>query len=221
MHVSEVFQSIQGEGMLAGTATAFVRTTGCNLRCSWCDTPYTSWEPEGVERELDDIVEEIDSYDVEYTVLTGGEPLLQPDLPELTERLDTHITIETNATVYEDIDADLISMSPKLSNSTPEGDWREKHEQDRLNYEVIEQFMDEYPYQLKFVVADRDDVKEITEVLSSLSDYDRDRVMLMPEGVDPDTLQERGEWVAEVCRDKGFRFSPRLQIHLYGNQRAT
>jgi len=115
-------------------------------------------------------------------------------------------------------------MSPKLSNSTPGGDadgWREVHEEERLDFETIESFMDSHEYQLKFVVADRDDLDEVEDVLASLSGYDRDNVLLMPEGVDRDTLRERGEWLAEVCKDRGFRYSPRLQIHIYGNKRGT
>jgi len=215
---------VQGEGQLAGTPSVFVRTSGCNLRCSWCDSAYTSWEPEGETESIDEIVEIVEEYDTDHVVLTGGEPLLQPDFDGLCTALDEHKTVETNATVYRDIDADLISMSPKLSNSTPSveaGEWREIHKEERLNFDVIESYIDSHDYQLKFVVADREDLDEIEEMLTSLSEYDRNRVLLMPEGVDRDTLRERGEWLAEVCKEKGYRYSPRLQIHIYGNKRGT
>jgi 7-carboxy-7-deazaguanine synthase len=201
----------------------FVRTSGCNLRCSWCDSAYTSWEPEGETENVEKIIEKVEEYDTDHVVLTGGEPLLQPDFEELCVALNQHKTVETNATVYRDVDADLVSMSPKLSNSTPTdaGNWEEIHEKERLDFDVIESYISSHDYQLKFVVADRADLDEIEEVLASLADYDRNRVLLMPEGVDRETLRERGEWLAEVCKERGFRYSPRLQIHIYGNQRGT
>ena len=215
---------MQGEGQLAGTPSVFVRTSGCNLRCSWCDSAYTSWEPEGETESVEEVVERVEGYDTDHVVLTGGEPLLQPDFDELCAALDENKTVETNATVYRDLDADLVSMSPKLSNSTPSedaGEWREIHEEERLNFDVIESYIDSHDYQLKFVVADREDLDEIRDILASLNNYDRNRVLLMPEGVDRDALRERGEWLAEVCKERGFRYSPRLQIHIYGNQRGT
>jgi 7-carboxy-7-deazaguanine synthase len=223
LYLSEIFYSVQGEGELAGVPSVFVRTSGCNLRCSWCDSAYTSWEPEGDTHEVKEVVEEVSEYDADHVVVTGGEPLLQPDFDELCAALDEHTTVETNATVYRDSDADLVSMSPKLSNSTPEGAgaWGEIHEEKRLNFEVIESYIDSHDYQIKFVVADREDIDEIEEVLASLSDYDRECVLLMPEGVDRDVLRDRGEWLAEECKERGFRYSPRLQIHIYGNKRGT
>jgi len=173
---------------------------------------------------VEDIVKKVDGYGTDHVVLTGGEPLLQPDFDELCAALDQHKTVETNATVYRDVDADLVSMSPKLSNSTPSedaGEWSEIHEEDRLNFDVIESYISSHDYQLKFVVADHEDLGEIENILGSLADYDPNRVLLMPEGVDRETLRERGEWLAEVCKERGFRYSPRLQIHIYGNQRGT
>jgi 7-carboxy-7-deazaguanine synthase len=223
--VSEVFHSVQGEGRLAGVPSVFLRTSGCNLRCSWCDSAYTSWEPEGETEEVADVLERAEAYGADHYVVTGGEPLLQPDVGELCAGLDGHVTVETNATVYRDLDAELVSMSPKLSNSTPSesssGAWREIHEEERLDFDVIESYISSHDYQLKFVVADRDDLDEVEDVLASLSGYDRRRVLLMPEGTDRDTLRERGEWLAEVCKERGFRYSPRLQIHIYGNKRGT
>lgn len=214
---------MQGEGRLAGTPSVFLRTSGCNLRCSWCDSAYTSWNPEGEELDLDRVLEEVRSYGAGHVVVTGGEPMLQPEIQDICEELaeDHHVTIETNATVYRDVEADLMSLSPKLSNSTPEGDWREIHEDQRLDFDVMESFIEGYDYQLKFVVAEESDVEEVEEILGGLSTYDRDKVMLMPEGVDADVLRRRGEWVAEICKERGYRYSPRLQIHLYGNKRGT
>src|ERR1051325_4341762 len=122
MRVAEIFHSIQGEGRLAGVPSVFIRTSGCNLRCVWCDTPYTSWEPEGEEKSLDDIIVEAKSYPTRHAVLTGGEPLIAPEIEALSERLKAenfHITIETAATVFKPVRCDLMSLSPKLANSTP------------------------------------------------------------------------------------------------------
>lgn len=227
MHVSEVFRSIQGEGRLAGTPSTFVRTSGCNLRCSWCDTKYTSWAPEGEEMAVEAVVDEAPLDGVDHVVVTGGEPFLQPDLPALVDRLgDRHVTIETAGTVHEGTDTDLVSISPKLANSTPDpdtvgGDWADVHEERRLDFDVVERLMDEHDYQLKFVVADEGDVDDVEAFLDRLAGYDRSRVMLMPEGTDAATLERRRRWIADVCEDRGYRYSPRLHVQLYGDRRGT
>src|ERR1700704_5838800 len=102
MKVSEIFYSIQGEGMLTGVPSVFVRTSGCNLRCVWCDTPYTSWTPEGPEMAIEEIAKEVARYPATaHVVITGGEPMLFPSVVELAARLKAaghHITIETAGT---------------------------------------------------------------------------------------------------------------------------
>src|SRR3954466_11415865 len=111
MRIAEIFYSIQGEGRLAGVPSVFIRTSGCNLRCVWCDTPYTSWEPEGQEKTLDGIVAEAKSYPARHAVITGGEPLLALEIQDLTERLKSesfHITIETAATIFKPVQCDLM-----------------------------------------------------------------------------------------------------------------
>src|SRR5438477_2908675 len=87
LKIAEIFYSIQGEGSLIGVPSVFVRTSGCNLRCSWCDTPYTSWQPEGDERSIDQIVNEVTQYPAHHVVVTGGEPMIAPGIVNLTERL--------------------------------------------------------------------------------------------------------------------------------------
>ena len=87
MKISEIFYSIQGEGTLVGVPSVFVRTSGCNLRCAWCDTPYTSWEPQGAERGVASIVDEVAGYGASHVVVTGGEPMIAPEIEELTEEL--------------------------------------------------------------------------------------------------------------------------------------
>src|SRR5690349_19731595 len=131
MKIAEIFYSLQGEGALIGVPSFFIRTSGCNLRCSWCDTPYTSWHPEGSDFTLDQIVEQVHAHPCRYVVITGGEPMIAPDVVPLTERLNElgmHITIETAGTVLKPVVCHLMSISPKLANSTPEGSWAATHE---------------------------------------------------------------------------------------------
>jgi len=217
--IAEIFYSIQGEGSLVGVPSVFVRTSGCNLRCKWCDTPYTSWEPEGVERSLDSIVSEVESYRASHVVITGGEPMIAPRIVELTERLPQHITIETAGTVDAAVRCDLMSISPKLANSTPEGRWSTQHERLRYQPEVLKRLMSRYSYQLKFVIADPADLDEVRSVVREVSAAN-DRIILMPEGTDREVIASRGPWLAEICKSEGYRYSPRLHIDIWGNRRG-
>jgi 7-carboxy-7-deazaguanine synthase len=228
MRIAEIFYSIQGEGGLTGVPSVFVRTTGCNLRCSFCDTPYTSWEPEGAEREVADILAEVDRYGARHVVVTGGEPLIAPDLGDLCaglRRAGHHITIETAATVFEPVACDLASLSPKLSNSTPfdrdSGRQALRHERLRWQPAVIRAFMNHCDYQFKFVIDQVADVAEVLDALEQLPGVPRDKVLLMPQGITPEELRQRGLWLVEECKRHGFRYCPRLHIELFGNVRGT
>ena len=228
MKISEVFTTIQGEGLLLGVPSLFIRTSGCNLRCSWCDTPYTSWNAEGEDwpqQRLLDWVAGFPHY--RHVVLTGGEPMMLPALVPLTRALHEagkHITIETAGTVYQPVVCDLMSLSPKLANSTPHdrenGRYAEAHEQLRIRPEVLTRLTTEYDYQLKFVVNNPLDLDEIESICRSLN-APPDRVLLMPEGISADTLQQRATWLVEICKQRGYRFCPRLHVLLYGNQRGV
>lgn len=228
MKVSEIFYSIQGEGMLTGVPSVFVRTSGCNLRCVWCDTPYTSWAPEGSEMSVEEILACVRQYPARHAVVTGGEPMIAPGLVELTEgirRLGLHITIETAGTVYhEGAACDLMSISPKLANSTPlereGGKWAAQHERLRYQPEVLRKLMAGYEYQLKFVVASPEDLPEIGKMLEETR-ADRSRVVLMAEGATAEAIQARAAWLAGICKREGFRYSPRLHIDLWGNRRGV
>jgi len=224
VRIAEIFYSIQGEGTLAGVPSVFVRTSGCNLRCVWCDTPYTSWQPEGDELPLDEILARAGQHPhARHIVLTGGEPMIAPQVVELTEGFRArglHITIETAGTVFEPVDCDLMSISPKLANSTPEGSWARQHEHLRIQPEVLRRLMDAYDYQLKFVVARPEDLDEIRTILDQIK-TDREKVILMPEGIESAILRERGVWLAEICKREGFRLSPRLHVELWGNRRGV
>jgi 7-carboxy-7-deazaguanine synthase len=221
LKIAEIFYSLQGEGSLIGVPSVFVRTSGCNLRCTWCDTPYTSWQPEGEERALASIVAEVEQYPARHVVVTGGEPMIAPGIVALTGMLAArHITIETAGTVFAPVRCDLMSISPKLSNSTPEGDWAKQHERLRIQPDVLKRLMAEYDYQLKFVIAKPEDLAEVEALVESLG-ADRGKVILMPEGTDAAVLRERSVWLAEICKERGWRFSPRLHVELYGNRRGT
>lgn len=223
MRIAELFYSIQGEGSLVGVPSFFIRTSGCNLRCSWCDTPYTSWQPEGVDMELDRILDEVRAHPARHVVVTGGEPMIAPEILPLTGRLrdaGLHITIETAGTVFHPVACDLMSISPKLANSTPEGPFAAQHERLRIQTPVLAELIARYDYQLKFVIARADDLGEVRELVDSLG-ADCDRVILMPEGTEPDRLRERAVWLAEICKAEGFRYSPRLHVDLYGNRRGV
>lgn len=209
-----------------GVPSVFVRASGCNLRCSWCDTPYASWEPEGDDVPVDEIVRQIEQFNCHHVVITGGEPMIMPDVVELCDQLkkrNHHITIETAATVFKHVKLDLASLSPKLANSTPiDSQFAQMHERQRMNIPVIQQFIDTAPdFQLKFVVSSEADLDEIQAVLDQLKGWKPGDVQLMPEGTDAATLDSRAGWLAHICQKTGFRYCPRLHIHLYGNTRGT
>ncbi len=228
MKIAELFHSIQGEGKLAGVPSVFVRTSGCNLRCVWCDTPYTSWTPEGRDMPLGEIVTRTVEFKTHYVVLTGGEPVIQPEAAELCTQLKQHglhVTLETAGTIHKPLAIDLASLSPKLANSTPYfrdgGRSAQAHERARINLPVIQRFIDESPdFQLKFVVSRREDLEEIQGILDSLRNWSAEDVLLMPEGIDPETLRARAQWLVEICKDTGFRYCPRLHVDLWGATRG-
>src|SRR5438552_10773277 len=184
MKIAEIFYSVQGEGSLVGVPSVFVRTSGCNLRCVWCDTPYTSWNPEGDELSLDEILSRVDAHpQARHVVVTGGEPMIAPQIVELTKRLrgrGLHITIETAGTVHKPVACDLMSISPKLAHSTPPGEWSTTHERLRIQPEVLRRLIKEYEDQLKFVVAAPGDMDEIHRLIEDVS-ADRSKVMLLAE----------------------------------------
>ncbi len=230
MLISEIFYSLQGEGELTGVPSVFVRTSGCNLRCNWCDTPYASWQPEGKQMTVGEIVAAVSPHPARHVVLTGGEPMMAPDIQALAaavKKLDYHLTIETAATIVPaGITCDLASLSPKLKNSSPDerldDTWRRKHENLRWQPEVVRAWLDRGSYQLKFVVAQATDLIEIETLLASLErEIPRAKVLLMPEGTTVEVLRARAVWLAELCKARGYRYAPRLHVELYGNKRGT
>lgn len=246
--VAETFISIQGEGKLVGTPSWFVRLSGCNLRCAWCDTPYASWRPEGSPRAVDSLVAEARAAaarGVRHAVVTGGEPMIFPEVTDLSRRLGAppdqggagmHVTIETAGTVNRPVACDLLSVSPKLASSTPSpgsepgrGGWAARHEQRRINLPALQALIDAHPppgLQLKFVItgagneASRADLAEVESLLARLRGWRDDDVLLMPEGVAPPAPALR-DFVAGACLARGWRYCARLHIELFGNRRGT
>lgn len=225
MFVAEVFSSLQGEGALVGTPSFFIRTSGCNLRCRWCDTAYTSWAPKGARRSVDDLVESALRSGLRHVVVTGGEPLLQREIGALTEGLTReglHITVETAGTVAPRFRCDLLSVSPKTANSDPEGKWMGRHQHLRAERAVLRDLLGRYRnHQLKFVVRDREDMPEILDTLAELPKVDRWRVLLMPEGRTAAEVGQRASIVAGLCGEYGFRYTPRLHLDLFGGGRGV
>lgn len=230
MLIAEIFHSLQGEGELTGVPSVFVRTSGCNLRCQWCDTPYASWAPEGRPMEVDEILAEVRRHPARHVVLTGGEPMVAAGIHELAFQLQEagyHITIETAATVRPNgIACDLASLSPKLANSTPDErldeTWRKRHEALRRQPEVVAEWIGAGNYQLKFVVTAEADVTEIEALLADTGcAVPPHKVLLMPEGTSVEAMRARSGWLGELCKARGYRYAHRLHLELYGHRRGT
>ncbi len=228
MRIAELYESKQGEGFLTGARSVFVRAAGCNLRCWFCDTPHTSWRPAGEDLSVDEILARVLQFEIPHVVLTGGEPMLFAELIPLSEQLHRagrHITIETAGTLYLPVRCDLMSISPKLANSTPSREqapqWAGRHERTRHAPAVIERLIAEFPYQLKFVIDHVEDCPAVETYLQQFPQVQRDRVMLMPQGTDPDQLAKKSRWLADYCREQGLRFCPRKQIEWFGMVRGT
>jgi 7-carboxy-7-deazaguanine synthase len=235
--VNELFCSLQGEGKLTGVPSVFVRTSGCNLRCWFCDSYHTSWEPTGAWLSLDDLIERVESFDADHVVLTGGEPMIHDESVTLLDRLAErgyHTTVETNGTIHHDAAIDLASISPKLASSTPtpekdpkgDGEWADRHENRRVDIDALSELVDDYESQLKFVVTGREDMDEIVDLVERVRDHttttvrDAD-VLLMPEGVTRVELDERRTEVAELAQEYGYRYTPRLHVDLWNDAPGT
>ncbi len=216
---------MQGEGFLAGVPSVFVRLAGCPLRCKWCDTKYAWDQKAGQDYTIAEIVQTVQQWSCKFVVITGGEPMINSDLPKLVQELktaDKHITIETAGIAFiPDLACDLMSINPKLSNSTPtDPELAAFHEDSRLDIAILRELIDNYKYQLKFVVGSQDDLPEIQQTLENIGNIDSENVMLMPQAATRDELLNRSPMVADMCKRTGFAFCHRLQVLLWNNQKG-
>lgn len=240
----EIFHTIQGEGVSAGVPAVFVRASRCNLHCRWCDTDHT-WNFEGTpwthekdgtpgfrkfrksevtfEAEPEDVARRVLAHGCGRMVITGGEPLLQEQAflecvkvvraacPEMVVEVETNGTLQPAAWFLAVVDQ--FNVSPKLANSGMD-------EALRVRLEVLGWFAGCGKAWFKFVVAGEGDLAEIKE-LCGRSGIPRDRVLLMPEGRTAEALDRHGPWLAEACRDGGFRYCDRLHVRLWGDRRGV
>jgi 7-carboxy-7-deazaguanine synthase len=228
MRIAEIYRSVQGEGLFTGVPSVFVRASGCNLRCWFCDTPYTSWHAEGRDMTTDEIVAQVEEWETEHVVVTGGEPMLFAELIPLCERLRQtrrHITIETAGTLYLPVACDLMSISPKFASSAPDPAahprWHRRHERERYRPDVVRRLIADGTYQLKFVIDTPEDLPYVDRYLLKLPEIERGRVLLMPQGIDQPQLDARAAWLRPYCRERGYIYCPRKQIEWFGPVRGT
>ena len=222
----EIFYSLQGEGANIGVPTVFLRLATCNLTCTWCDTKYTwDWQSYDYDREVMSLpVEEVEKRVLEFgcprLVITGGEPMMQQkalaSLASSLNRQGFYCEVETNGTLApQPAMVEAISqwnISPKLANS---GVLPERREIPT----ALTSFRGLDNAYFKFVVAEPADVDEVCGLVERY-DIPRQIVILMPEGTSPSVIESRGKWLADVCVERGFRFSTRLHILLWGDERG-
>lgn len=235
MQISEIYESLQGEGLLAGTPSVFVRTSGCNLRCHWCDTPFTSWEPTGMPMAVAEVIDAVEAFERRHVVVTGGEPLLFREAVALCRELRRrghHVTIETAGTLLpepldtDDPIADLMSISPKLASSGPPADtpagWAGRHAAARRRDDVLKTLMRDTPWQLKFVIDSPADLAEAERWLEDLGIQATDgAVFMMPQGVNAGDLARTTTWLTAACERRGYRLAKRHHIEWFGHARGT
>ena len=241
--LGEAYTCLQGEGKYVGIPHILIRVTGCRLRCqfsnSFCDTPYASWKPEKGKYTLNDVVEFYrENPQIKYTMITGGGPTIHPKLLQelciISADYGHTTTIETEGSEFVQTIADCISLSPKLSNSTPRpGTWMEyanrevtekdkqQHEKWRCNYDAMKDLITKHSdYQLKPVISNEEDLKEVRE-LQQILGVPNNKVWLMPEGLVEEELNKRRRWLIEICAEEGYNFSDRLHIIAYGDKRGV
>jgi 7-carboxy-7-deazaguanine synthase len=234
MKVVETFNTLQGEGKYLGVPSYFIRTTGCNLRCSWkntdgtttiCDTPYTSFNPQkGIDYNAHDIDKMISETNSKHLVITGGEPFMQRDLPTIVKELTQkyHITIETNGTIYQPIKGTFLSISPKTKSSYAQAneDDAKLHMKNNNFIDTIKGLLrDGHDYQLKFVYNQKSDLEEILQIKKAVNALDR-KIYLMPQGISDSQFKEKQQEMFNICVQYGFNYTPRMHIDIWGNKKG-
>lgn len=228
LEIAEMFYSIQGEGKYIGTPAIFLRTQGCVLNCSWCDT-YNVWRY-GTSYSYDEIWNFVRKYlqpeiNLVHIVLTGGEPLArQKELIPLINyiyqqtRMPPFIEVETSGTIAPSEIAGFIShynVSPKLKNSGMEKIRRVKD--DAMNFfGHMTNVATQSPHiSFKFVVRDKMDVEEAQDTYILPYEINPDNVYLMAEASTREQLQEREPVVVELAKSFGYKYSTRLHLHIW------
>jgi 7-carboxy-7-deazaguanine synthase len=219
IQVCEIFRSLQGEGIFTGVPSVFLRVVGCNMFCTWCDTPQrlddgTPWQEQELAEHLGETLKQGD-----HLVFTGGEPTLQYEAFEQMVRLlknKSWVTIETNGkTAIEMPMVDLISVSPKLKNSGNRLPTEPESVAALIRLNVTKYF------QLKFVVDKPEDIEEISLfVKNSGINKEMIPVYLMPQAQTPEELQSKMLMVSELCKEHGFLFGDRLHVRIWGGRRG-
>ena len=238
LSISEEFSSIQGEGKFAGVPSYFVRTSGCNLRCWWCDTPYTSWKPEMKQVELSAIMGRIAADKARHVVITGGEPMLYPEqlavLVSFCQKIGKPVTIETNGTIFDErVQPNLYSVSPKLASSAPTEQFAPLQYPPEMRANALKMHLANIkavplrPFtlgrdaaQFKFVVCSPLDVNDVV-LLVQQHELHHSSVWLMPEGRTAQEVMEKAKWVVEACKETGFNLSMRVQTLIWGMKRGV
>ncbi len=218
MDVCEIFYSVQGEGALIGLPTIFLRTSGCNLRCTWCDTRYAYGK--GTEHSIDEVVDKLQGYPSRRLCITGGEPMLQDDLIELIDRLMGRfdISVETNGStdIQPLIGKDVtICMDYKTPSSGMS---------DRMLDSNLEKLRE--GDQLKFVIDDEDDYEFAKKIIEQHSV--QSEIILQPAagttkngGLESYRVEKLEKMVAWVMRDGiDVRVLPQLHKVIWGGERG-
>lgn len=245
--IVDLHTCVQGEGRDTGTPAFLIRMSECNMNCQFkdwvCDSAYTSWRPEKGKYSLQDISDLVAANpQITYAFITGGNPSLNPillqNIVSLLKDRNIYVAIEDNGTLFSEIEGiDFVTLSPKLTNSIPQvgkvvsdpvfgKDYTitlndlKRHENYRTRYDSMIKWINRYDHQLKFVVSDLSQLKEVEEVVAKLG-ADKNRVYLMPEGVTKQQLESRRQWLVELCIEKGYKFTDRLHIVTYDSKREA
>lgn len=224
--VSELFKSIQGEGNLQGMPSIILRLTGCNLSCKWCDTQMLINQDKGIEYTDDMLLKVLESYNCSHIIITGGEPTINENLNELIKIIRDngyYVTVETNATNIMNLECDLVSMSPKLSNSICYTEQDEvtisKYNNLRININAIKHYIHNNNYQIKFVCKDlQSDIDEVKDILMHIGEYDLTKVMIMPLADSREQLYLVQKELIRLCVENNLRYANRLQLQVWNNK---
>lgn len=221
--VNEIFYSVQGEGASIGLPAVFLRLHVCNLTCEWCDTRYT-WDPLHPDfakfqtLELAELLPRLSAFPCRRLIITGGEPLLHTAaidtlLAQLGE--EWTVEIETNGTLPGSPlirERCQLNISPKLPSA---------HNRARtIKPAVLDLLANSRDPWFKFVVADRADYAAMVKVIERCH-LPKERIIVMPEGQDPETLAAHALEIVELVKADGYRLLPRLHVMLYGNRRGV